>query len=116
MGPTGSGKSSFIEALVSRAPGGSLGIAKDQLESVTQHVSVYRLHNVRDVEGKRLFIVDTPGLADPKISELRVLSEVKEWRDRWFVLAIIWTQYAFCICIRSRIFVCLQARKSVWRY
>ncbi|KAF9054019.1 hypothetical protein BJ165DRAFT_1606828 [Panaeolus papilionaceus] len=82
MGPTGSGKSSLIEAVASQAPGGPLGIAKDQLEGVTQGVEVYRIENLRDYAGATLYIVDTPGLADPKISELQILNQVQGWRDR----------------------------------
>ncbi|PPQ76640.1 hypothetical protein CVT24_011785 [Panaeolus cyanescens] len=83
MGPTGSGKSAFIEAIASRAPNSPLGIAKDQLESVTQAVSLYLIQNLRDCVGARLYLVDTPGLSDPNISELHILSQVQKWRDKW---------------------------------
>lgn len=63
-----------------------MGIAKDQLEGVTQGVEVYRIENLRDYAGATLYIVDTPGLADPKISELQILNQVQGWRDRWYVL------------------------------
>ncbi|KAF9037050.1 hypothetical protein BJ165DRAFT_1597466 [Panaeolus papilionaceus] len=43
MGPTGSGKSSFIESL---APDQHLNIARDSLESVTQEVNCYQVVNL----------------------------------------------------------------------
>ncbi|PPQ65031.1 hypothetical protein CVT24_008179 [Panaeolus cyanescens] len=82
MGPTGSGKSNFIEAIASKAPDGPLGIAKDSLESVTRGVSVYLIRNLRDCSGAQLYLVDTPGLSDPNISELHILTQVQKWRDK----------------------------------
>ncbi|PPQ69581.1 hypothetical protein CVT24_001381 [Panaeolus cyanescens] len=81
MGPTGTGKSAFIEALASKSPDGRLGISKNQLESVTKVATVYQLENVKDKLGCYINIVDTPGMADPDISELQVLKGVERWRD-----------------------------------
>ncbi|PPR07626.1 hypothetical protein CVT24_004185, partial [Panaeolus cyanescens] len=46
-GPTGSGKSSFIEALGNDK---SLGISKDQLEGFTQTVTAYHVKNMEFIE------------------------------------------------------------------
>ncbi|KAF9032621.1 hypothetical protein BJ165DRAFT_1599033 [Panaeolus papilionaceus] len=48
MGPTGSGKSAFIETL---APGRNLCISKGSLESVTQSVSYYEVANLKNTGG-----------------------------------------------------------------
>ncbi|KAF9042323.1 hypothetical protein BJ165DRAFT_1486798 [Panaeolus papilionaceus] len=82
MGPTGSGKSSFVEALA----GGhkSLGISKDQLSGYTQEVSAYKVENAAYVFGALggkvpCYLLDTPGFSDSKIPELEILQKAKEW-------------------------------------
>ncbi|KAF9035515.1 hypothetical protein BJ165DRAFT_646174 [Panaeolus papilionaceus] len=75
VGPTGSGKSSFIEALGDEA----LGISKDQLEGMTQEVQAYQLLNATWVNGENVYLIDTPGLADEKISEIRLFRLIREW-------------------------------------
>ncbi|PPQ73390.1 hypothetical protein CVT24_008510 [Panaeolus cyanescens] len=76
MGPTGSGKSAFIESLVS---GSSPGISKDTLESVTQEAICYRMMNLRDGRsGRSVILIDTPGFLDTKISESKVIAMVKD--------------------------------------
>ncbi|KAF9047930.1 hypothetical protein BJ165DRAFT_1610580 [Panaeolus papilionaceus] len=88
MGPTGAGKSSFIEAVAGHD---ALGISKDQLDSVTQMVTTYELTNIdmwngpgtsirrrREEEG-RIYILDTPGFSDSQISELEIIEMVKGW-------------------------------------
>ncbi|PPQ65033.1 hypothetical protein CVT24_008181 [Panaeolus cyanescens] len=84
MGPTGSGKSAFIEAICSKSPEAPLGISKDQLDSVTQEPCIYKVDNVKDHWGYTIYLVDTPGFSDPQISELQVLDQVQKWRDRWY--------------------------------
>ncbi|KAF9033114.1 hypothetical protein BJ165DRAFT_1515731 [Panaeolus papilionaceus] len=81
VGPSGSGKSSFVEALNSLRPDMPLGIAKNQLDGATQTVSIYRLQGVY-YRGRPLFLVDTPGFSDPKISEMKVLNSLRMWRRR----------------------------------
>ncbi|KAF9040941.1 hypothetical protein BJ165DRAFT_1613476 [Panaeolus papilionaceus] len=78
MGPTGSGKSSFIESL---APDQHLDISKDSLESVTQKVNCYQVVNLGIQPGyyDRLFVLmDTPGFLDPRLSEGRIMRMVTE--------------------------------------
>ncbi|KAF9037029.1 hypothetical protein BJ165DRAFT_573074 [Panaeolus papilionaceus] len=72
MGPTGSGKSSFIESLV---PDQHLNISKDSLESVTQQVNCYQVVNLglkHEYYDKLFILMDTPGFLDPRLSEGRI--------------------------------------------
>ncbi|KAF9037036.1 hypothetical protein BJ165DRAFT_1614649 [Panaeolus papilionaceus] len=75
MGPTGSGKSSFIESL---APSDQqLNISKDSLESVTQQVNCYCVINFM-YSGLSCVMMDTPGFLDPRMSETRITSMITE--------------------------------------
>ncbi|KAF9032368.1 hypothetical protein BJ165DRAFT_1331857, partial [Panaeolus papilionaceus] len=82
MGPTEAGKSAFIEALCGDA---SLGISKDQLESCTQEVSAYRLVNVnfQRTVTHPIYVIDTPGFADRKISDTEIIFKLHEWLKRY---------------------------------
>ncbi|KAF9047963.1 hypothetical protein BJ165DRAFT_1610608 [Panaeolus papilionaceus] len=62
MGPTGCGKSMFVESL---CPGQNLSISKDSLESVTQEVVCYLVHNIC-LCGSTVVVMDTPGFLDTK--------------------------------------------------
>ncbi|KAF9037217.1 hypothetical protein BJ165DRAFT_1307452, partial [Panaeolus papilionaceus] len=75
LGPTGAGKSTFIEVLDSNK---SLKISSNQLEGFTQLISLYRLRNVTSY-GYPTYLVDVPGFADSKISEMRIVSMLKDW-------------------------------------
>ncbi|KAF9047909.1 hypothetical protein BJ165DRAFT_1403534 [Panaeolus papilionaceus] len=80
-GPTGSGKSSFIESL---SPDQRLDISKDSLESVTQEVNCYRIVNLgfqsNHVDGS-FVLMDTPGFLDPKLSEGRITKMITDSLD-----------------------------------
>ncbi|PPQ64069.1 hypothetical protein CVT24_008882 [Panaeolus cyanescens] len=85
MGPTGSGKSRFIEML---AGDESLNISKDQLQSYTHGINTYVLEGFEALpgaaddttyEGNKLYILDTPGFSDSEISELEVIEMVNNW-------------------------------------
>ncbi|KAF9032047.1 hypothetical protein BJ165DRAFT_861121 [Panaeolus papilionaceus] len=84
MGPTGAGKSTFIEALA----GGSqnLAISSNQLAGFTQHVTAYKLVSVvRKVRGRAIYLVDTPGFSDDKISEIEIMEMLTDWlKDNCF--------------------------------
>ncbi|KAF9031024.1 hypothetical protein BJ165DRAFT_1616594 [Panaeolus papilionaceus] len=78
MGPTGAGKSTFIGALA----GGSqnLAISSNQLAGFTQHVTAYKLVNVaRRYNDRAIYLVDTPGFSDDKISEFEVMEMLGNW-------------------------------------
>ncbi|KAF9032065.1 hypothetical protein BJ165DRAFT_1616428 [Panaeolus papilionaceus] len=82
LGPTGSGKSSLIEAL---APKGSLQISSHLLEGCTQSISMYSVKNVNSLvyrTHEQIHIVDVPGFGDTKISEMSIVSMIKEWMQR----------------------------------
>ncbi|KAF9032057.1 hypothetical protein BJ165DRAFT_1535215 [Panaeolus papilionaceus] len=78
LGPTGSGKSSFIEAL---APKGSLQISSHLLEGCTQAISVYIVENVTSVPYSRspIFMIDVPGFGDTKISEMSIVVMIQNF-------------------------------------
>ncbi|KAF9032605.1 hypothetical protein BJ165DRAFT_1410776 [Panaeolus papilionaceus] len=80
MGPTGAGKSSFIEAFAGKSQ--KLSISKDQLAGYTQTVTAYRLVNVMHTglgSPRPVYLIDTPGFSDSKISENEVVKMVKKW-------------------------------------
>ncbi|PPR06045.1 hypothetical protein CVT24_004713 [Panaeolus cyanescens] len=97
LGPTGSGKSSFIEALA--GPNTSLGISKNQLAGYTQDCTAYILVNAwyqhrprkdntdvnNDLQqttmGKKrpIIIVDSPGFADSKLSMQGIMTKIRTW-------------------------------------
>ncbi|KAF9031036.1 hypothetical protein BJ165DRAFT_870860 [Panaeolus papilionaceus] len=82
MGPTGAGKSTFIEALA----GGSqnLAISSKKLAGFTQHVTAYKLVNVVERSGRVIYLVDTPGFSDSKISEIEVMEMLRDWlKENW---------------------------------
>ncbi|KAF9038002.1 hypothetical protein BJ165DRAFT_416775 [Panaeolus papilionaceus] len=78
MGPTGSGKSAFIESL---SPNQELSISKDTLESVTQDVTCYTIANLSDTHGFYYILMDTPGFLDTKLSESRITRMITEKLD-----------------------------------
>ncbi|PPR01404.1 hypothetical protein CVT24_006242 [Panaeolus cyanescens] len=82
LGPTGTGKSSFIEALA--GPSSKLKISKNQLQGVTQDIVCYQLTNVQwkcTEEGHRhtVYVIDTPGFADNGLSELKMFNMLTDW-------------------------------------
>ncbi|KAF9037294.1 hypothetical protein BJ165DRAFT_1597579 [Panaeolus papilionaceus] len=76
MGPTGAGKSSFIEALGLK---GSLKISSNGLDGCTQAVSTYKLINATDKYGNSIYLVDSPGFADTNILEMAIVSMLQKW-------------------------------------
>ncbi|KAF9034046.1 hypothetical protein BJ165DRAFT_744743 [Panaeolus papilionaceus] len=77
MGPTGAGKSSFIETYKGESQ--QLSISKNQLEGYTQTVNPYRLVNVMYQGSYPVHLIDTPGFSDSKISEIEIMEMVKMW-------------------------------------
>ncbi|KAF9031031.1 hypothetical protein BJ165DRAFT_1616598 [Panaeolus papilionaceus] len=81
MGPTGAGKSSFIEAFAAKSQ--KLSISRNQLAGYTQNVTAYQLVNVPWVHygfiNQPVYLVDTPGFCDSKISQIEVIEMVRDW-------------------------------------
>ncbi|PPR08151.1 hypothetical protein CVT24_012451 [Panaeolus cyanescens] len=78
MGPTGAGKSSFIEALA--GPNSSItNLSSGQLEGFTQEVQGYEINGIECDPRNVVHLIDTPGFADSKISEYEIVSKIKRW-------------------------------------
>ncbi|KAF9037959.1 hypothetical protein BJ165DRAFT_1531865 [Panaeolus papilionaceus] len=77
MGPTGAGKSSFIESLAGESQ--QLSISKDQLSGYTQSINAYRIVNVNYLSEFPVHLIDTPRFSDSKISEVEIIDMVKTW-------------------------------------
>ncbi|PPQ63632.1 hypothetical protein CVT24_004385 [Panaeolus cyanescens] len=75
VGPTGAGKSSFIEALSGDK---SLRISKNQLDGYTQSVTPYEVVNARYTY-KSICLLDCPGFSDTNISEMEIMDMIKKW-------------------------------------
>ncbi|KAF9041684.1 hypothetical protein BJ165DRAFT_301688 [Panaeolus papilionaceus] len=78
LGPTGSGKSTFIESV---APNTSLCLSSNKLEGFTQSLTIYRMVNAQctDTMGQHpIYLVDVPGFADSKISSLSIVSMLRK--------------------------------------
>ncbi|KAF9042427.1 hypothetical protein BJ165DRAFT_266160 [Panaeolus papilionaceus] len=95
LGPTGAGKSSFIEALAGKDQ--SLGISKDQLAGVTQEITAYGVKNaeLRFVNEKPwvIYFIDTPGFSDSKMSEIEIICKVKRWmsdQSVWWINGVLY--------------------------
>ena len=72
---TDSSNIKFIELLGSKD---ELQISSDQLDGFTQTVSTYEVKNAR-YKGRKIFLVDSPGFADRKISEMEIVSMLQNW-------------------------------------
>ncbi|KAF9031305.1 hypothetical protein BJ165DRAFT_1535452 [Panaeolus papilionaceus] len=82
MGPTGAGKSSFIEALAGESQ--MLSISKNQLAGYTQTVNAYRLVNVKSksfIQPRDVYLIDTPGFSNSKISEVEIINTIRKWLE-----------------------------------
>ncbi|KAF9032046.1 hypothetical protein BJ165DRAFT_1616416 [Panaeolus papilionaceus] len=81
MGPTGAGKSTFIEALA--GPSQNLAISSNQLTGFTQHITPYKLVNVKwgFLSAYEIYLVDTPGFSDSRISEIEVMEMLRDWLE-----------------------------------
>ncbi|KAF9031470.1 P-loop containing nucleoside triphosphate hydrolase protein [Panaeolus papilionaceus] len=76
VGPTGAGKSSFVESLA--GPSQMLSLSSGQLAGYTQQIGAFRVVNANMRRGP-LYVVDTPGFSDSKLSEKEILDMVNTW-------------------------------------
>ncbi|PPQ75803.1 hypothetical protein CVT24_002684 [Panaeolus cyanescens] len=74
LGPTGAGKSNFIEKLTTE----KLGISSSGLDRGTSEVQAYRVLG-HPVYKNKIVIVDTPGFQDRSMSEYGSLKAIKNW-------------------------------------
>ncbi|PPQ75024.1 hypothetical protein CVT24_010293 [Panaeolus cyanescens] len=86
LGTTGSGKSSFIEALAGKDQ--NLGISGGSLESVTKDIQAFKVHNVFSCMAGRLdwdvYVADSPGFSDRKMSEVQIVRKVYQFQRDTF--------------------------------
>ncbi|KAF9054769.1 nucleoside phosphatase family-domain-containing protein [Panaeolus papilionaceus] len=89
LGPTGAGKSSFLEALA--GPSQQLSLSSNQLAGYTQHISAFTVVNAK-LHGYPITLVDTPGFSDSKFSEKEILDMVKAWlnQERRYAVRILY--------------------------
>jgi len=73
MGPTGSGKSNFIDKLTGKKWSG------DALRSVTQNVRAIRIKVAIPGSNEEIVLVDTPGFDDTHRSDLEILEMIADW-------------------------------------
>ncbi|KAI6132359.1 P-loop containing nucleoside triphosphate hydrolase protein [Pisolithus croceorrhizus] len=74
MGPTGSGKSNFINKLI----GSKEESGADKLKSCTQGIREFGV----DIKGKRYLFVDTPGFDDTYRSDRDILRTIADWLEK----------------------------------
>ncbi|KAF5348460.1 hypothetical protein D9756_009604 [Leucocoprinus leucothites] len=78
MGPTGSGKSYFIDLLT-----GQIGQrAGSSLASVTSDIQATRIKHPK--YGDRVVLVDTPGFDDTKRSDMEILTLINGWLEKTY--------------------------------
>ncbi|KAF9054792.1 hypothetical protein BJ165DRAFT_1523271 [Panaeolus papilionaceus] len=88
LGPTGAGKSSFLEALA--GPSQKLSLSSNQLAGYTQHISPFTLVNAKfKMYGDPITLVDTPGFSDSKFSEKEILDMVNDWINQQRILYLV---------------------------
>ncbi|KAF5357181.1 hypothetical protein D9756_006603 [Leucocoprinus leucothites] len=79
MGPTGSGKSYFIDLLT----GQQGNRAKNTLSSVTQGIEAIRMPFPKDTRRSIVF-VDTPGFDDSGRTDFEILESINEWLKKTY--------------------------------
>ncbi|KAF9054802.1 hypothetical protein BJ165DRAFT_1440834 [Panaeolus papilionaceus] len=83
LGPTGAGKSSFVEALA--GPSQNMSLSSNQLAGYTQQISAFRLVNT-NLLGGPLYLADTPGFADTQFSEREIMDMTRDWLKKEGIL------------------------------
>ncbi|KAF5351105.1 hypothetical protein D9756_008394 [Leucocoprinus leucothites] len=96
MGPTGSGKSFFIDLLT----GQSGQRAKKSLESATQGIEATRMPLPRHPE-RNIVLVDTPGFDDTERSDMEILSMVSDWLKKTYEKDVKLSGLIYLHCIKE---------------
>ncbi|PPQ68878.1 hypothetical protein CVT24_007687 [Panaeolus cyanescens] len=101
VGPTGAGKSSFIEAV---ADDKSLGISKNQLDSVTKAITAYEIINLQHMQDP-ICLLDSPGFSDNNLSDVEIVNMVKKWMEdnRVFSVSSLESVFYFCPVTDTRL-------------
>ncbi|KAG6335341.1 hypothetical protein ID866_3752 [Astraeus odoratus] len=76
MGPTGAGKSSFINKATGNADNG----VGHELTSFTSEIKVFKCV----IDESPVILVDTPGFDDTKKSDLEILELISDWLDKTY--------------------------------
>lgn len=80
MGPTGSGKSFFIDLLT-----GQTGRrAGNSLASVTKEIEATRMQLPGDPKGRDIVLVDTPGFDGTETSDMDILQVINKWLEKTY--------------------------------
>ncbi|KAF8159713.1 P-loop containing nucleoside triphosphate hydrolase protein [Crassisporium funariophilum] len=87
MGPTGSGKSTFINIVAGLASGITTG-AGDTLESCTSTINIVKLSFPEYSECNIVF-VDTPGFDDTNKSDVEILRMIADWLKKRYQANIL---------------------------
>ncbi|PPR03432.1 hypothetical protein CVT24_012701 [Panaeolus cyanescens] len=80
MGPTGSGKSNFIDVLTEHKE----RRAGATLTSCTTEIQAIRIHSSNKALGDRLVLVDTPGFDDTNKTDVEILKMIGKWLERTY--------------------------------
>ncbi|KIJ43543.1 hypothetical protein M422DRAFT_169621, partial [Sphaerobolus stellatus SS14] len=89
MGPTGSGKSTFINT----ATGAEQAFIGHSLESCTQGVQAIHYRHPRS--NRDFVFVDTPGFDDTNMDDIAILSMIADWLERTYKQKIFPTALLF---------------------
>ncbi|PPR07926.1 hypothetical protein CVT24_000906 [Panaeolus cyanescens] len=78
MGPTGVGKSNFIEKLTGMSKVETQGISSQGLASFTSDIETIRIYG-HPKYGSRIVLADTPGFDDTHRSDMEILVLISNW-------------------------------------
>ncbi|TEB21451.1 hypothetical protein FA13DRAFT_128962 [Coprinellus micaceus] len=90
-GASGSGRSTFVNALLREVGGDKMDVGDSgSLSSCTkavQHSMIDLSHSSKVKKGYRIFVVDTPGFndCDPKRTDSAIMQTILEWLQHWWV-------------------------------